>query len=181
VRHRYTRAGSFEVVLTVTDNSANTATTQRWIRVSSPPRSGGGTAGGGSTAGAISTARASISSRGKVLTSRRRGGILVDTRLVVSCPAGVVPCRVTVEADLSSARAASVGHAKRARRKVLIGRAKVTVAPGSAAQLSFKLNATGAALLHRLKHLGATLFVTVHDGSTASLTTIRKIVIKSPS
>jgi PKD repeat protein len=178
VGHRYTRAASFEVVLTVTDNSANTATTQRWIKVSSPPRSGGGTAGGG---GAISTARASISSKGRVLTSRRRGGILVDTRLVVSCPAGFVPCRVTIEADSqSSGRAPSVGHAKIARRKVVIGRAKVTVAPGSAAQLSFKLNATGAALLHRLKHLGATVFVTVHDGSTASLTTTRKIVIKTP-
>jgi PKD repeat protein len=183
VGHRYTRAASFEVVLTVTDNSANTATTQRRIRVSSPPRSGssGGNTGGGSTGGATGTARASISSKGTVLTSRRHGAILVDTRLVVSCAAGSVPCRVTLEAySQSSGRAASVGHAKKTRRKIAIGRAKVTVAAGSAAQLSFKLNATGAALLHRLKHLGATLFVTVHDGTPESLTTTRKIVIKTP-
>ena len=181
VRHRYTRAGSFGVVLTVTDNSASTATTQRWVKVSSPPRSGGGTAGGGSAGGATGTARASISSRGKVLTSRRRGGILVDTGLVVSCPAGSVPCRVAVAADSqSNARAASAGHTRKATRKLVIGRAKATVAPGRLAQLTFKLNARGAALLHRLRHLGATLSVTVHDGSLDPLTTTRKILIKTP-
>jgi PKD repeat protein len=183
VGHTYRRAASFEVVLTVTDNSANTAISKRLIRVSSPPRggTGSGSAGGGSTGGAIGTARASISSRGTVFTSRRRRGILVDTRLVVSCPAGSVPCRVTVEADSqSSGRAASVGHAKKARRKIVIGRAKATIAPGSVAQLRFKLNASGAALLHRLKHLGASVFVIVHDGGTKPLTTTRRIVIKRP-
>lgn len=190
IAHTYTRAGGFEVVLTVTDNNGKTGTTQHPISVSAPKGGGGtGSSGGGSTGGAAggptgggaNSATASISSSGHVSTSRRGGRILVATGEVVRCPAGFIPCRVTVEAvSHPNGHFASAVHGKKKAARKMIGRATSTVTPGSVGKLTFELNATGAALLHRLRHLGAILTVTVHHGGAKPLMTTRRITVNAP-
>jgi PKD repeat protein len=191
IGHTYSSAGTFEVALTVTDNSGNTGKTKHSISVIAAPSTSGTGSGGGAgstggtsgsaTGGGSGTATASISSIGPVSTSSQGGKILVDTGEVVDCPAGSTPCQITVQANSQpNGRAASASGRKKATKKILIGQTTLALAPGKVGKLTFRLNAKGAALLRRLKHLGATLTVTVRYGSAKPLVKTGKITIKAP-
>jgi hypothetical protein len=65
-------------------------------------------------------------------------------------------------------------------KRTVIGRAHFTVPAGTSRKLTFKLNRTGAALLHKRKRMRVTVTVTSRVAGGAPTTTTKTATIKAP-
>jgi hypothetical protein len=139
------------------------------VSIGTPPTTGSPATAGSSIdqptpAASISTSRAVYTYSGK------RGGTFVDSGEFVHCPAGALPCRVVLE--VASKRNAS---------KVLLADVRLNVPADEVERLTFKLDATGAALLRNLGHIRATAVVKVRRDGTEPITISHKIVLRRPA
>ncbi len=203
--HAYAAAGTYSVTVTATDALGFTAQASHQVTVSAPPappaggsgnaggttgngnsNAGGGSsnAGGGSngstgTGGGSGAAKASVSNAGGVSSTASAGGaILVNIGEIAQCPNEGGLCVVSVQVEIETAHPAKKSKSK--NRKLTVGGASLTVSPGAAAKLSFKLNATGKRLLAAHGHLLAKLTVTIHHGTDAPLISTHVIRIAAP-
>jgi hypothetical protein len=124
---------------------------------------------GGDTADQAPPA-ASISSSGAVYTyGGQRGGTFVDSGELVRCPAGALPCRITVEVTTDGSS-----------RKLLLTSARIDVPAGEVELLRFKLDAAATALLRSLAHIHATVVAKVRRRNAKPIAVSRTIVLRLP-
>lgn len=88
-----------------------------------------------------------IKRRGHVKVKKAGKTFLVKTPFLVSCPAGGPTCTGTIKARAPKLKLKGAGTS--AAKKVLVGKAKFSVAPGKSKKLSLKLNRKGAKMLRQ--------------------------------
>jgi hypothetical protein len=114
---------------------------------------------------------ASISTSSAVYTySGRRGGTFVDSGEFVRCPVGTPPCQLAVEVVT-----------KRSTTKLVLAHVPLSLPAGETQPLKFQLNAAGTALLRGLKHIHATIIVTVRRSGAKPVTVSHTIMLRSPA
>jgi hypothetical protein len=149
-----------------------------------PPGSSGGTGGGGgggtSTGGGTTTttttptttttATSSVALPGPSTVSATKGGATVTLQCV-----GEAPC--TLEITLTSSPTGHAAHASKLTR-IVVGRARATIAAGKTQRVTVKFTRAGLTLLHaRHGHIAGKLTIS----GTAGTTTIREsktVVVK---
>lgn len=179
--HAYAASGTYHVTLTATDSLGFITHVSHDVTAlapppppaapapaatgtsSSPPTTTSPAPGGGSSPGSITTSSSPPSS------SLVAGAVVVTPGMSASCTS-TGPC---------TARIAVTTRVK--RRNVTIATAQLTITPGAAQKIKFKLSKAGAALLRKLKKLKATISVTLTSaGSTAPVVLTRTTTIKQP-
>lgn len=125
----------------------------------------------------LAPAKPGIQRKGKVKVKAVRKTFLVKPGFAVLCPTGGSACTGMIQARTSKLTLKGVNTS--AARKVLIGKANFTVAPGKTKMLSLKLNRKGATMLRSTRRLGAVFEVraAVGTGPQAIVKTVLKLKV----
>jgi hypothetical protein len=167
-------------VIEARDASGNVSTKTVSFEVTAPPATGGGDPAPTPTPtpDPAVTAPVTISNGTGAVTAAASGSTFtVVTGQTASCPAGSgsPACTATLVATVP-------GTAKRLHGKakvVQVGKVVVTIAPGKAAKLTFKLTPAGAKLLRAKGSLNVQLTLTLKHGATVT-TKSRALKVKLP-
>ncbi|MGN6202622.1 MAG: choice-of-anchor Q domain-containing protein [Solirubrobacterales bacterium] len=119
-----------------------------------------------------------ISRKGKVVVKKAGKTFRVKPGFTVSCPATDPTCTGSIKVKAPKAKAKGAGTS--AAKKVLIGKATFSVAPGKTKKLSLKLNAKGAKMLRLLGKVRGTFAVTSHAGTGPAATAQATLKLKLP-
>jgi hypothetical protein len=130
-----------------------------------PAPGGGGSHGGGSGTVVQTPARPQLSRRGRVRVRRSGRTFLVTTRDRVRCPAGGAACVLRVGAKARGATA---------------GTARMTVAAGDNATVTFRLRRNAAGALKRLGRLRLTVTLSARAGTGQAVAQRRALAIGLP-
>ncbi|MDQ3724519.1 MAG: right-handed parallel beta-helix repeat-containing protein [Actinomycetota bacterium] len=117
-------------------------------------------------------AQPTIKRRGKVKVKKAGKTFLVKPGFRVSCPAGGEKCTGSIKARAPKPKA---------KKKVLIGKAKFTVAPGKTKVLKLKLNSRGAEMLRELEKLRTRFDVRARAGAGAVVKAKATLKVKLPA
>ncbi len=124
-------------------------------------------------------AKPTITRRGKVKVKKAGKTFLVKPGFRVSCPAGGAKCTGTIKARAPKPK--GQGAAASAKKKVLIGKAKFTVAPGKTKVLKLKLNRKGATMLRELGKLRTRFDVRARAGTGPVVKAKATLKVKLPA
>lgn len=124
-----------------------------------------------------------IKRRGHTKVKKAGKTFLVKTPFRVTCPAGGSSCTGTIKALTSPVkpRGAGTSEKKIFPKRVLIGKAKFSVAPGKTKKLSLKLNRRGAKMLKEAGRLGAKFEVACRAGTGPVVKAVAALKLKLPT
>jgi len=187
--HSYATAGTYTVTVTATDTLGFTAHATHEVTVSPPPTTttGGGAGSGGSGGGGaansapapggggtpVALSLSAISSSGAATTSATGA---VTSGQTISCPAGGGLCVVSLKGEIEAAPAKHKGK----KRKITVASTTITISPGSAIKVAFKLNGAGKTQLLASGHLLVKLTLTLRQGSETPVVSSHTINLKAP-
>jgi hypothetical protein len=117
--------------------------------------------------------------RGKVKVKKAGKTFWVWPGFKLSCPAGTEPCTGTVKARAPKPKANGKAGAS-AGKKVLVGKAKLKIAPGKTKVLKLKLNSRGAKWLRELGKLRTQFEVVSRAGAGPQVKAKRTARLKLP-
>lgn len=120
-----------------------------------------------------------ISRKGKVEVKRAGNTFLVIPGFSLTCPASDPTCTGTIKARAPKLKIKGAGTS--AAKKVPIGKANFSVAPGKTAKLSLKLNAKGAEMLRLLGKVKAQLEITSQAPGGPKATVKATLKLKLPA
>jgi CSLREA domain-containing protein len=119
-----------------------------------------------------------IGRKGKVVVKKAGKTFLVKPGFSVTCPAADPTCTGTIQVRAPKPKVKRAGAS--AAKKVLIGKAAFTVAPGKTKKLSLKLNAKGAKMLRQLGKIRGSFEVSSHAGIGPAATAKATLKLKLP-
>jgi hypothetical protein len=119
-----------------------------------------------------------IGRKGKVVVKKAGKTFLVKPGFSVTCPATDPTCTGTIKVSAPKPKVKSAGTS--AAKKVLIGKASFSIAPGKTKKLSLKLNTKGAKMLRLLGKVRGSFVVTSHAGTGPAATAKATLKLKLP-
>ncbi|HSC20934.1 MAG TPA: right-handed parallel beta-helix repeat-containing protein [Solirubrobacterales bacterium] len=119
-----------------------------------------------------------ITRKGKVVVKKAGKTFLVKPGFSVTCPVTDPTCTGTIKVRAPKLKVKSAGTS--AAKKVLIGKATFSVAPGKTKKLSLKLNAKGAKMLRLAGKLRGQFEVSSHAGTGPAATSKATLQLKLP-
>ena len=156
-------AGVHTYTVNATSGDGQVASSSISYTVTAP----GGSGSGGSLGPATAPVPPTIVTTGRLILKTRGGRLVVDPGIRLTCPTEGPACSATETATTRSKK-----------RRVTIGTARFTVAPGKTAQLVFRFNAAGMGLVFKAKKLSVAVAVTGRAGQGAPTTAGKTVVIK---
>jgi hypothetical protein len=127
--------------------------------------------------GGVGTPTPTVTTFGRPTAKAQGKTVLVNPGIKLSCPPGGKPCI----ADETASVPVPVSMARAKTKRLVIGRAHVTIPAGRSKQLTFKLNSKGAKLLRKLGHLRITVTVISRVDHNTPITTTQTFTIKAPA
>jgi hypothetical protein len=122
----------------------------------------------------------SIGRHGKLVVKIAGSTFLVKPGLLVACPSGGASCSGTIRATAKATKPKN-GRVATAAKKIIVGKAKFTIAAGKSKALSLKLTRKGAAMLDEAGRLRTKIEVVARAGSGATVTKKLTVVLKLPA
>lgn len=149
---------------------------------SSTSKSSSSSKGGGGEEDKEDDDKPSDKPEGKPTTKQSGSTVKVETGETVNCPAGGSDCtaEVTISEEMPAGTTASRRHKATKPKIVVIGHARIVVAPGHSAKVVVSLSPAGAALLRKQHRLNANVKTVVSVAGQAPLTHTATIPLSAP-